>query len=141
MKNLIAGITLPVLIVGCSGAPPNERILEQACFDLFEGDPSVTRSLLSESAVITVDGFCDCYAQSAVSQTAITDLHKDILNAINTTRAETGLGVEAAVKQIEAAKEDPEKFNTFTEQQLDDVGDYFQNVAAAMGESGTCAAS
>lgn len=141
MKNLIAGITLPVLLAGCWGAPPNERILGQACLDLFSGDPDMTRNLLSENAVITVDGFCDCYASRSVAQTATIDLHKDVLNAINSTRAETGLGVEDAVKRIDEVKESDGAFETFTSQQLDDVGDFFQNVAASMGDSGTCPTS
>lgn len=140
MKKLIAGIVLPVMLAGCWGAPPNEKLLDQACTDLFLGDPEMTRNLLSESAVITVDGFCDCFAAQSIAAPTTIDLHKDVLNAINTTRAETGLGVEDAVKHIEDAKDDPAVFDTFTNQQLDDVGDFFQDVAESMGETGTCPA-
>ena len=138
MKTAYASLAAALFLTGCWGAPPNEALLKDGCNTLFAGDPEISRQLLAEGVTGGVSGFCSCYAALTVTQPEKIDLHKDVLNAINTTRAEAGIGVEAAASLIEEKMETEGAFDTFTAAQLDSVGDDFQSVAERMETAGKC---
>ncbi len=136
-----AGATLGAMLVlgGCWGAPPNEKILTQQCTTLFS-DPSMVDEIARELEGTTTEAFCACYASKVVTQDNV-DVHKDVLNAVNVTLEETGLGVEPAVEKIIADMKAGSGFDTFSEAELMSVGQYLDDLSDNMADAGgTCPA-
>ncbi|MEO1552660.1 MAG: hypothetical protein AAFR82_01905 [Pseudomonadota bacterium] len=136
MKNLFPIAAAALILGACWGAPPNEKILTQQCFDLFDGDAR-TEGMVENDAKSDLAGFCACYGAKVVSTPELIDLHKDILVAMNEAKGD-GTNVEAAAEQVEEMTQDG-RIDTFTEDDLDALGDYFQDLTVDMsGADGVC---
>lgn len=140
MKTLCAMTLSAVLLGACWGAPPNEKLLNGSCLDVFTGDVEITRILAGEAGT-DLNSFCSCYAASIVTDTAKTSLHKDVASAIAEARRGTTRGAEEAAEHVEELIQSGE-IDTFTEDQMDAVGEDFQRISEAMAENGgACPAS
>lgn len=136
MKNLFPIAAAVITLGACWGAPPNEKILSQQCFDLFDGDAR-TEGMVENDAKSDLAGFCACYGAKVVNTPELIDLHKDILVAMNEAKGD-GTDVEAAAEQVEEMTQDG-RIDTFTEDDLDALGDYFRDLTLDMsGADGTC---
>ena len=140
MKTAYASLATALFLTGCWGAPPNEKLLTQACSTLFEGDPELVMEFTGENASITLDSFCSCYGASFANAPERTGLHKDILNALNVARKETGGDVDRAARKVADAIS-AGTIDTFTGAQLNDVGEYFEEVGESMNPNGQCPAA
>jgi|GEM_PF-2756200 len=134
MKYLFAAAASLAVLTACNGAPPDEQILTGACTDLFSGDPR-SEGMISGDAGTDVASFCACFAAQSMTDPATTALHKDILVSMTEIQKADGLNVEDTADRIESAIEDG-TIDTFTEAQFDELGDYFQDLAATMQENG-----
>ncbi|MEO1189153.1 MAG: hypothetical protein AAFW60_08770, partial [Pseudomonadota bacterium] len=138
MKHCYLFASAALVLGACWGAPPNEKILSQQCFDLFDGDAR-TEGMVANDARTDLAGFCACYGAKVVATPELIDLHKDILVSMNEAKGE-GNNVEAAAEQIEAMTQDG-RIDTFTEDDLDALGDYFRDLTVDMsGADGSCPA-
>ncbi|MEL7030915.1 MAG: hypothetical protein AAGK80_01475 [Pseudomonadota bacterium] len=138
MKNIYLIASAAIVLGACWGAPPNEKILAQQCYDLFDGDAR-TEGMVRTDARSDLDGFCACYAAKVVGTPDLIDLHKDILVSMNEAKGE-GSDVEAAAEQVEAMTQDG-RIDTFTGDDLDALGDYFRDLTVDMsGADGSCPA-
>jgi len=136
MKTIMACLAGTLLLVGCKGAPPNEKILSEGCQQLFSGDAEIISSIVEDTNA-DLETFCGCYAQTIVQDPVKTDLHKDALVAINTARAANNIGVEAAVQVVEAQIVSGAN-DLFSAEELDGTGDDFQAVGESMAGTGQC---
>jgi len=128
-----------ILAAGCRGAPPNEKILTQQCDTLF-AEPDLAEQASRNPDGVSMAEFCACYAKTVVADTSLIDLHKEVLVQMNNTVEAEGLTADDAAKSIEA-KIDAGDFEGFTGSELDDVGDYLQDIAGSMVENeGVCPA-
>ena len=138
MKNIYLIASAAIVLGACWGAPPHEKILAQQCFDLFDGDAR-TEGMVRTDARSDLDSFCACYGAKVVQSPELIDLHKDILISMNEVKGD-GTDVEAAAEQIEAMTQDG-RIDTFTEDDLDALGDYFRDLTVDMsGADGSCPA-
>ncbi len=137
MKHAMITAIAALVLGACWGAPPNEKILKTACIDVLQGDADIERTLLSDIGT-DLDGYCGCYASVTIKFETRTALHKDVLSAMVTARSE-GIGAEAAAKAVEAQIENGE-IDTFDAEQLDNVGEDFQDIAESLEETGQCPA-
>ncbi|MEL7055246.1 MAG: hypothetical protein AAGL09_02835 [Pseudomonadota bacterium] len=136
MKNVYLIASAAIVLGACWGAPPNEKILTQQCFDLFDGDAR-TVGMVANDARTDLDSFCSCYGAKVVGTPELIDLHKDILVAMNEAKAEEN-NVEAAAEQVEAMTQDG-RIDTFDEDDLDALGNYFRDLTLDMsGADGSC---
>ncbi|MEM6555228.1 MAG: hypothetical protein AAF642_05095 [Pseudomonadota bacterium] len=136
MKNLYLIASAAIVLAACWGAPPNEKILTQQCFDLFDGDAR-TEGMVRSDARSDLDTFCACYGAKVAGTPELIDLHKDILVAMNEAKGD-GNNVEAAAEQVEAMTQDG-RIDTFDENDLDALGDYFRDLTLDMsGADGSC---
>lgn len=137
MKNkMICGVALAAL-GACWGAPPNERILTQLCQDVFAGDAAIARDI-NERAGTDLDGFCVCYGATIAVDTAKLDVHKDVSLAIANARAGTDRDTEDGAEAVEDMIRSGE-IDRFTEEQLMQVGDDYQDVMYGMSRNnGVC---
>ena len=138
MKTIMACLAGTLLLVGCNGAPPNEKILSEGCQQLLGGDAEILASIVEDTKA-DLETYCGCYAQTIVQDSVKTDLHKNVLVAINTAREANGVGVEAAVKVVEAQIVSGAN-DLFSAEELDGTGDDFQAVSASMAGTGQCPA-
>lgn len=138
-QHIVALSAALVLVGGCWGAPPNAKILTQQCETLFS-EPDLARQAASNLNGVSIEDFCGCYGQTASAEEgALVDLHKEVLLLLNNTVETEGITVEDAAKMIEAKVESGE-VTSFTERELDDVGDYLQDVAERIANNnGVCA--
>ena len=121
------------------GAPPNEKLLTGLCQVIFVGDSDVINQLTRDTGA-DLDEFCTCYAATIVFLPAKVPLHKDVSSAISEARMGTSLDAEGAAERVEEMIQSGE-IDTFTEDQLSDVGDDYQDVASSMEDNGgTCPA-
>jgi len=134
MRTPFAITLSAVLLGGCFGAPPNEKLLAGLCQDIFVGDTEVIGMLAGEAGT-DIDTYCNCYAASIVSDLAKTSVHKDVLNEIAVAREGTMRGAEDAAGHVEELIKSGE-IDTFTEDQLDAIGEDFQRISEAMNENG-----
>lgn len=134
---MIAGSAM--LLGACWGAPPNEKLLTGLCQDIFVGDTDVINQLTRDTGA-DLDEFCACYAATIVSQPTKIPLHKDVSSAISEARRGTSLDAEGAAERVEEMIQSGE-IDTFTEDQLSEVGDDYQDVGSSMEDNGgTCPA-
>lgn len=140
MKYVITSVAAVSVLSACFGAPPNEKILDGFCVELFEDDAR-TAGIIAQEAKSDLAEFCSCYAQTAIKDTATLALHKDILVEMTTVKGDNALSVEQTADLIEDRIEAGE-IDTFTASDFEDLGDYFQDLSQDMGEAGgTCPAS
>ena len=138
MKRLFATMALAGVLSACWGAPPNESILSAQCETLFEGDAQ-TMGRITNQAETTLTGFCDCFVSQAMSSPEKVDTFKDVLIAMNEAK-EQGGNVEAAAERVEEMTRDG-RITHFTEDDLEALGDFFQELSGDLGTaSGTCPA-
>ncbi|MEL7108027.1 MAG: hypothetical protein AAGJ68_03535 [Pseudomonadota bacterium] len=138
MKRLFATIASVAVLGACWGAPPNESILSAQCEALFEGDAR-TMSRITNQAETTLTGFCDCFAAQAMKSPDLVDTYKDVLIAMNEAK-EDGGDVEAAAERIEEMTRD-RSITTFSEDDLEGLGDFFQDLSVDLATAGgTCPA-
>ena len=140
MKTAYASITAALFLTGCWGAPPNEKLLTQACSTLLENDTELVMEFAGENASVTLDSFCSCYGASFANAPELTGVHKDVLNALNVARVETGGDVDRAARNVNDAIS-AGTIDTFTAAQLAEVGDYFEGVGESMAPDGKCPAA
>ena len=137
MKKLIAPLTSAILLSACWGAPPNERILTQLCTDLFEGDEHTER-VITRQGQSDLASFCACYAAQVVTTPELIDKHKDILNVMNEVKESGADNVEDVAEQVEEMTKDG-RVDTFTEAELEALGDYYQDLTGEMSSAdGAC---
>lgn len=134
MKTVYAMTLSAVLLGACWGAPPNQKLLNGLCQDVFVDDAEVTQILAGEAGT-DLNGFCVCYAATIVADPVKTSLHKDVTNAIAEARKGTTRGAEDAAEHVEELIQSG-VIDTFTEDQLDAVGGDFQRISEEMGENG-----
>ena len=136
--KMICGAAM-ITLGACWGAPPNEKILADLCLDVFDGDAAILRDI-NERAGTDLDGFCTCYGTRIAADATKLDLHKSISLAIAEARAGTDLDTEGGAEAVEAQIRAGE-IDTFTEDQLMDVGDDYQGVMYDMRRNdGVCPA-
>ncbi|MEM7329841.1 MAG: hypothetical protein AAF437_13945 [Pseudomonadota bacterium] len=137
--NKIVLMTVAIFAVSaCWGAPPREKILNQLCVDLFDGDVRTER-MVADDARSDVAGFCSCYAAQVIESAELTDKHTEVLVAMTELKGD-GNDVEAVAEQIEDMTRDG-RIDTFSEEDLDALGDYFRDLTVEMsGEDGACPA-
>lgn len=138
-KTMICGVVIAAL-GACWGAPPNETILTQLCQDVFANDPAILRDI-NERAETDLDGYCACYGATLAADETRVDLHKDVSLAIANARAGTDLDTEGGAEAVEELIRSGE-IDSFTEEQLMQVGDEYQRVMRDMRRNdGVCPAS
>lgn len=138
MKRLFTTIVSVAVLGGCWGAPPNESILSAQCEALFEGDAR-TMGRITNQAETTLTGFCDCFASEAIKSPEIVDTYKAVLIAMNDAKQEGG-DVEAAAERIEEMTREG-SITDFTEDDLEGLGDFFQDLSVDLATAGgTCPA-
>jgi hypothetical protein len=136
IKHLCA-IASTAALVACWGAPPNEKILNGLCLDVFEGDPDITALLAAESNADT-ESFCACYAATMMTMPDKIPLHKDAIYEIAQAREGTSLGAEDAAQKVGDLIEDG-VIDTFTADQFDETGKDLQRVMGSMQDNdGIC---
>jgi hypothetical protein len=133
MKRLFITIAAAATLSACGGAPPNEKILNQQCQDLFGGDAR-TMGMITNIAETDLAGFCGCYASKAVATPTLIDKHKEMLIKMNELK-QTGGDVEFAAEQIEDMTRDG-RITSFTEEEFEALGDFFQDLSGDMGSAG-----
>lgn len=137
MLKLIMSIAGAAALTACWGAPPNEKILNQLCTDIFTGDEDIAAMLAAESGA-DLNSFCGCYAATIVAQPEKIDVHKDAVIAIAQVREDTDLGAEDAAQKVGSMIEAGE-IDSFSEAQLDETGQDFQRVMGSMLDNdGVC---
>lgn len=140
MKHLIAAAAAISIMTACYGAPPNEKILTDFCGDLFDGDGRTAEMITSEAGT-DLATFCSCFGAQTVAEEDKIDLYKDILLNMVQVRSAGNLSVEETADQIEDQLESGE-LEGFSEQDFDDLGDEFQDLASEMKSAGgTCPVS
>ena len=140
MKNYIIAAVSGLALSACWGAPPNEKILTDLCQDVFSGDPDILREISDESGA-NLDSFCACYGQTLAAETSKIDVHKDVSMAIIESRDGTTFGAEDAAERVEERIRSGE-IDTFTEDQLMEVGSDYQSVMRDMSRNdGVCPAA
>ena len=140
MKHIFAPVVAATFLAGCFGAPPNEKILSDLCVDLFEGD-SRSLTMIAGETGSDLPTFCSCFAKRTVAEATKVDLRKEILVTMTAIRAADNLDVEDTADRIEAQLDSGE-ITSFTENDFDDLGDYFQDLSMDMSDtSGVCPAS
>lgn len=137
MMRIILAISASLVLGACWGAPPEEKILSGLCVDILKDDANIERSLIADTGT-DLQGYCSCYAKYTVQYPERTALHKDVLSTMVAART-GGMDPEQAAKAVEAQIEAGE-VDTFTAEQLDDVGDDFQDVSMKMEDTGSCPA-
>ena len=138
MKRLFITIAAAATLGACWGAPPNEQILDQQCQDLFGGDAR-TMGMITNMAETDLATFCGCYAGKVVQSQSLIDPHKEMLVKMNELK-EAGGDVESVAEQIEEMTQDG-RITSFTEDEFEALGDYFQELSSDMGSAGgTCPA-
>lgn len=136
MRNIFLIAASAIVLGACWGAPPNEKILTQQCFDLFDGDAR-TAGMVANDAGSDLESFCACYGAKVVGTPELIDLHKDILVTMNEIKG-SGTDVEDAAEQVEEMTRDG-RIDTFGEDDLEALGDYFTDLTVEMlGAGGTC---
>ena len=136
--KMICGVAM-IALGACWGAPPNEKILTDLCLDVFNGDAAILRDI-SDRAETDLEGFCACYGTRIAADTTKVDLHKSVSLAIADARAGTNLDTEGGAEAVEAQIQTGE-IDTFTEEELMDVGDDYQRVMRDMRRNdGVCSA-
>ncbi|NQY13795.1 MAG: hypothetical protein HRT81_08065 [Henriciella sp.] len=133
MKRLFITIAAAAILSACGGAPPNEKILNQQCQDLFGGDAR-TMGMITNMAETDLEGFCGCYASKAVATPSLIDKHKEMLIKMNELK-QTGGDVESAAEQIEEMTQDG-RITSFSEDEFEALGDFFQDLSGDMGSAG-----
>lgn len=140
MKNYMIAAISAMALTACWGAPPNEKILTDLCQDVFSGDPDILAEIASESGA-TLDSFCACYGETLAAETDKIDLNKTVSMAIIESRDGTTFGAEDAAERVEERIRSGE-IDTFSEDQLMQVGNDYQNVMRDMSRNGgTCPAT
>ncbi|MEO0607568.1 MAG: hypothetical protein AAFY82_05005 [Pseudomonadota bacterium] len=140
MKHLIAAVAAITVMTACNGAPPNQKVLTDLCSDLFVGDTR-TAGMITGEAGTDLATFCSCFAAQTVAEADKIDVHKDILLTMVEIRSAGNLTVEDTADALEA-KFDSGDIDGISEQDFDDLGDYFQDLSIEMkAAGGTCPVS
>ena len=91
-----------------------------------------------ERAETDLDGYCSCYGATISADTTKLDLHKTVSLAIADARAGTNLDTEGGAEAVEELIRSGE-IDTFTEDQLMQVGDEYQRLMYDMRRNdGVC---
>ena len=139
MKHILAPLAAVTVLVGCFGAPPNEKILTDLCVDLFEGDAR-SLTMIAGDTGSDLPTFCGCFATRTVAEATKIELRKEILETMTTIRGTNSLDVEDTADRIEAQLESGE-ITSFTENDFDDLGDHFRDLSIDMSDTnGACPA-
>jgi hypothetical protein len=137
-SKMIFGAAM-ITLGACWGAPPNEKIMTDLCLEIFDGDAAILRDI-NDRAETDLQGFCTCYGTRIAADTTKIDLHKSVSMAIAEARAGTDLDTEGGAEAVEEKIRTGE-IDSFTEEQLMDVGDDYQRVMRDMRRNdGVCPA-
>ncbi len=134
MKHTALAMAATILLTACFGAPPNEKILATGCQDIFRGDARIIQTIVTDAGT-NLEDYCSCYAKTIVAGETKIDLHKDVVQALVLARNDGALGAEAAASIVEEQVESGE-IDLFTEDQLDQTGEDFQQVSEEIGDNG-----